>query len=536
MKKWGLMTLCFMLLSGSIEVASEQNYVEGQLIVKMKASSSILSAGTHENVHSRLGATSVRALPWKKMGIQAQGAQSEEVLVTFPNEANLEVLAAQYRQSGQVEYAEPVYKVHADALVNDPYYRYQDYLTKTDLAFLRDIEYKEKVLVAVVDSGVDGTNADLQSSMFTNTKELANGRDNDGNGYVGDVSGYNFSGYSVHRDNAKANDNYGHGTHIAGIIAAQINNGISLAGLTHAAEILNVKFLDAAGNGNQLDGAAAVRYAADMGARVINCSWGYAQFNQVLKDAVAYAISKGAIVVTSAGNSGSDLDQYPAAFESVINVASVEIDKSHSDFSNYGSHITFAEYGRAFLGLTPSGGLAIKSGTSQSAAVMSAIVATAFGAKPSMTARDVKTLLLNSAEGGDSSAKNRYKGNGIVNITNFGRNLSLFQESTHSFLSASVAALKLTRVLNFPNPCSDSGTKFGFELSDSADVTIHIYSNRGTLIKTLQSFVNSGYQTLNWDTLNDSNQPAKNGTYFYTVLATKDGDVARSKGRLTILR
>ena len=154
-------------------------------------------------------------------------------------------------------------------------------------------------VVAVLDTGVDWTHSDLNDNIWINTDEIAgNGIDDDRNGYIDDVRGWDFA----NRDN-NPNDVQGHGTHVAGTIAAEANN-IGISGVAPDAKIMAVKVLGDDGSGYITDIAAGIRYAVDNGAHVINMSLGGGGVNPTINSAIQYATSRGSLVVMAAGNSG----------------------------------------------------------------------------------------------------------------------------------------------------------------------------------------------------------------------------------------
>lgn len=162
------------------------------------------------------------------------------------------------------------------------------------------------ITVAVVDTGVEYTHSELRNNIWVNTREIAgNGIDDDGNGYIDDVRGWNFFDH-----NNNPMDLNGHGTHVAGTIAAS-NNGVGVTGVAYNARIMALRALGADGSGDVNAIASAVRYAVNNGAKVINLSLGGAA-STVLRDAVEYATKQGAFVVMAAGNSGGSSPISPA--------------------------------------------------------------------------------------------------------------------------------------------------------------------------------------------------------------------------------
>ena len=185
------------------------------------------------------------------------------------------------------------------------------------------------IVIALVDSGIALTHPDLASKVWVNQGEIpGNGLDDDHNGKVDDVNGWHFfqqwtpDGY-IPTENAIVWDDYGHGTHVAGIAAAASNNGIGIAGISWGARVMPVKVLDQDGDGWYSDIAAGITYAVDNGARIINLSLGGAEASRMLCDATAYAQQKGALLVAAAGN-GAAAVYYPAACDGVLAVASTD--------------------------------------------------------------------------------------------------------------------------------------------------------------------------------------------------------------------
>lgn len=194
------------------------------------------------------------------------------------------------------------------------------------------------VVVAVIDTGVDYTHPDLAANVWTNPGEIpGNGLDDDGNGYVDDVYGYDFYNFD-----ANPMDDHGHGTHVAGTIAAVGNNGVGVAGVTWNARIMAVKFLGGGGGGSTSGAISAVLYAANMGAKVLNNSWGGGGFSQALLDAIRTADQAGALFVAAAGNNGTNNDtapHYPSNYDApnVVSVAATDHNDLRAGFSNFGA-------------------------------------------------------------------------------------------------------------------------------------------------------------------------------------------------------
>ncbi len=224
--------------------------------------------------------------------------------------------------------------------------------------------------IAVIDSGVAYRHPDLAANIWTNPDEIAgNGIDDDHNGYIDDLHGYDFA----NNDN-DPDDDQGHGTHVAGIIGAVGNNASGVTGVCWGAKLVALKFLNASGWGYYSDAIRAIAYATDKGIRVSNNSWGGADFSQALYDAMANAITNDHTFVIAAGNNGWDNSQpgagrsYPAAFDlSTISVAAANSDGQRTYFSNYGSTVTVAAPGNTIPSTYPGDAYRALSGTSMAA-------------------------------------------------------------------------------------------------------------------------------------------------------------------------
>ncbi len=261
------------------------------------------------------------------------------------------------------------------------------------------------VTVAVVDSGVDITHPQLRNQLAINTKEIpGNGLDDEGNGYVDDVHGWDFDA-----DQPIVSDTAGHGTHVAGVIAAE--HGYStVKGVAPSAKILPLDFMDGTGQGNIGDAILAIKYAADQGARVINASWGGSPCSQTLSKTIADLERQGVMFVAAAGNSGVDIDQmpeYPAAFRNSnqLTVGASTIRDFTAGFSNFSFQLVqlFAP-GSSIASTYPGSRIASLSGTSMAAPFVAGAAALLFSAHPTATVAQVRTALLTTVDPGAFAA------------------------------------------------------------------------------------------------------------------------------------
>lgn len=251
-------------------------------------------------------------------------------------------------------------------------------------------------LVAVIDTGVDRAHPELQGNLWINPGEIPdNGIDDDGNGYIDDAHGWDFSG-----DDNDPSDGHGHGTHVAGTIAARGDNALGVAGVCWNARILPVKFLSDNGSGYTSDAVAAVDYARRMGARITNNSWGGGGFSQSLYNAIQVAGQADSLFVAAAGNSNKDTDvspNYPSGYDldCIVAVASTDESDKLSYFSNHGAiSVDLAAPGSNILSLRPGGQYGSSSGTSMATPHVAGTAALLLGRNPALKPALVKQLLM----------------------------------------------------------------------------------------------------------------------------------------------
>jgi hypothetical protein len=256
------------------------------------------------------------------------------------------------------------------------------------------------IVVAVVDSGVDYTHPDLDGNIWRNAGEIAgNGIDDDRNGFIDDIRGWDF----VASDNNPMDLDFdGHGTHIAGAIAAERNN-FGITGVAPNAKIMPVRVLATFGSGEPISAAAGIRYAADNGANVINLSLGNDFFPSTqLNDAIEYANNKGSVVVMAAGNLGDIQPAYPArnADRWGIAVGSIDVSGRMDDSSNR-SGSTPLDYlvapGVEIVSTTPDEDYEVRSGTSMATPHVAGVAALVLNANPTLTPAQVEYILTTTA-------------------------------------------------------------------------------------------------------------------------------------------
>ncbi len=256
------------------------------------------------------------------------------------------------------------------------------------------------VLVGVIDSGIDLDHPDLAANLWTNPGETAgNGIDDDKNGYVDDVRGWDFA-----NDDNNPDDDNGHGTHCAGTIGAVGNNGAGVAGVCWTVRLAALKFLDASGSGYTSDAVEAVYYATRIGAHLTSNSWGGAGYSSSLASAIFQANAAGILFIAAAGNDGANTDSsphYPSSYsyDNIISVAASTRTDARASFSNYGAtSVDLAAPGASILSTYKDGGYATMNGTSMATPHVAGACALLKAWRPSLTGPEIKAILLGSVD------------------------------------------------------------------------------------------------------------------------------------------
>ncbi len=255
------------------------------------------------------------------------------------------------------------------------------------------------ILVAVLDSGIDLHHSELVDSIWTNDGEIAgNGLDDDGNGYIDDVHGWDFV-----QDDASPDDVAGHGTTVAGVITAERNTTGS-TGVAYDAQILAVRILDGEGQGTQIDIASGIRYAVDAGADIINLSLGGATGSVRVQRAIEYAAENDVFIVAASGNASRSVPDYPAqysrSYSNVISVGAYSNQESIASFSNLvgsSSSVQVDAPGVSVYSTSLGGGFRFASGTSFAAPIVSGIAALALSANPDLTSVELRQQLVDGS-------------------------------------------------------------------------------------------------------------------------------------------
>ena len=324
----------------------------------------------------------------------ALGAQGLRTISTVPASGVRKVAVAPGSEestvramsgSPLVEYAEPNYIRSTSYAPNDPRYNDQWALPKINAPSAWDITTgSPAIIVAIIDTGIDSGHPDRPQNLLL------------GADFIVDPNG----GTLV------SGDPHGHGTHVAGIVAARMNNGAGVTGVAPGVTIMSVRVLDAQGSGDTYTTARAITYAADHGAKIISLSLAGLDRSTAEEQAVNYAYSKGALVVAAAGNcyeGGVDCDNqinpanYPGALEHVVAAAATDVNDAHAWYSETGSYVDLAAPGNSVLSTCINSAYCKKSGTSMATPYVAGVAALAWSANPSLTADQIDSILRRSA-------------------------------------------------------------------------------------------------------------------------------------------
>lgn len=294
-----------------------------------------------------------------------------------------------------VEYSERVPLDRFFLTPNDPSYNSQWGLAKINAPGAWDFySAGSSIVIAIVDDAVQRTHPDLQPNLWVNAGEIPNNNiDDDGNGYVDDINGYDV-GSNDNNPNPPSSS-YDHGTHVAGIASAASNNNTGVASIGFSCKLMCVKATNTASA--VTNGYDGIVYAAASGARVINCSWGGPTFTNTGQNVINYAWNKGCIVVAAAGNDNVSTQFYPAAFNNVISVASTTSSDAKSSFSNYGSWIDISAPGSNIFSTTVNSSYGNKSGTSMASPMVAGLLGLMWSLNPGLPRVNIINCLTSTA-------------------------------------------------------------------------------------------------------------------------------------------
>jgi hypothetical protein len=420
MKKTVLILLVFILSCGFAYTQTDKCIIK----LNRNAPNNILTALKNNNIKTLNNSLSKIAEDYNLsqftmlFGVLEKSTGKEELrkygfdrIIAFTVEnKNLPSSLAALSSNEYIEYAQKIEKLNLESVTftpNDPYFGSQYYINTVNIIPVWDLQQNVNVIVGIVDSGIDFLHPDLNQSYIINPGETGNGKesngiDDDNNGFVDDWRGWNFAD---NNNNPSDDNNYSHGSCVAGIISAGFNNGTGITPVTGNAKSLILKCFNSQGIGYEDQVATAVLYGISRGVKVFNFSFGDYIYSNLLKDVIKYAYSKNITIVCSAGNDNSDVLHYPSAFDEVISVAaSDELDRK-ATFSSYGNTVDIFAPGVNILTTSRTGlgnpefgnNYMHANGTSFSAPIVAAIAAVLKEKNPLLSNEEIRGLLISTA-------------------------------------------------------------------------------------------------------------------------------------------
>lgn len=397
------------------EGLTDNDYMPRTVIFKLKeanrnfAGVNSISNNKIEAALNSIGATApakVFADAFKPAVESVNGEKTSDLsliyVVKYNSGRSIEEAVNEIYATGEVEYAQPKYIQKVSFTPNDPSLGQQYYINRIQATAGWDVQQGDtNVVIGIVDSGIDWDHPDLAANIKINYADPINGADDDGDGYVDNFRGWDFGGADYTNVVADNNpmimgSNNSHGSHVAGDASAVTNNGVGVSGPGFKCKLMGIKCAadnDTRGPGGQgyiISGYEGIRYAADRGCAVINCSWGGGGGGQFEQDVITYAtVNKNALVVCAAGNESSSASFYPASYKYVLSVASTNSSDVRSSFSNFGNNIDVCAPGSSIYSTLWNNSYAVFDGTSMASPIAAGVCAIVKSQFPTYTAIQV---------------------------------------------------------------------------------------------------------------------------------------------------
>ncbi len=432
------------------KMSNNAQYSKGSVLVKIKPEYKNMFAPSSSNGRTQgFNGAVVSPLTPRAYSDQAQtGRLSPPTIditsyykLSFDASVDVESYINELYSMGYFEIVEPNYVYKSQVVPNDPSVGNQYHLQTIKAFEAWDIakgSTNSSVAIAIIDSGGELDHPDLKDNLFVNTKEIpGNSVDDDNNGYVDDVQGWDFIGgdtLNVNNPNFSGDNNVritkggdiSHGTWTAGCAGASTNNGIGVAGVSYNTKLLFTKHSadnQKTTSPSVYNGYSGLLYAANLGIKIINCSFGGTSRSQIIQDVINFVtLDLGCLVVSSAGNDNSSEPNYPAAYDNVLSVSATDSNDKKASFSNYGSTVDIAAPGVNILTTGYKSVYQTQSGTSFSSPIVAGAAALVWAKNPTFTAQQVAEQLRVTADETALNAANpgfvRRLGKGRLNIQN----------------------------------------------------------------------------------------------------------------------
>ncbi len=385
-----------------------QEYVPGEVIVKLKGKSKSI------NNQAFIG----KAVSEKQMGLKGSWSGMNMHHFRLPDGKDVGDAVNELQNDPAVEYAEPNYIIHKQSSGVESQMSYDEFQAmavqatssgsgvstfsqtnapiQVSQGWAAESSTTFQPVVAIIDTGIwmNHTIFTNSGAIWTNPKEIVNGIDDDSNGYIDDIHGWNFA-YGTN----DPTDDDGHGTHVSGIVLGTTIDIQANPIATSKVKLMALKFLDSTGSGSTSDAINAIYYAVNNGAHVLSNSWGGGGFSNALLQAIAYAYTNKKIFVAAAGNASSNNDSsptYPANYNvpSLISVAASTDADTLASFSNFGATtVHLGAPGVSILSTLPNNSFGYESGTSMATPFVSGVAALILRENPTLTGYQIKNLL-----------------------------------------------------------------------------------------------------------------------------------------------
>ena len=360
-----------------------------------------------------------------------------EVQSSYPPQAVVNLLSS----DPFVQYAEVIYPDAVFAIPNDEHYAESLYFASLEAEAAWDIHQGENgtspVIIALVDTGCRWTHPDLAENIWQNLVEDANHNgytiyyngstwvmdtgdlneiDDDGNGKIDDLIGWDFMLTSSGGESNNPYESSGHGTTVSGIASARTNNTIGVSSLAWNLTIMPVS-CSYPGSSSIYNGYQGIIYAAENGADIINCSWGGTTYSQAYQEVINYAYSLGSVIVAAAGNSNNTIPVYPAAYKNVLAVAALQNNGVKSSISSYGSFVDVGSPTGSIGTVTASGYTTVSNATSYASPIASSLAGLIKSYLPDISQNDLLNRINGSCDDVDANnpGKENLLGEGKLN-------------------------------------------------------------------------------------------------------------------------
>ncbi|PJA97359.1 MAG: hypothetical protein CO129_01615 [Ignavibacteriales bacterium CG_4_9_14_3_um_filter_34_10] len=383
-------------------------YLKDKIVIKIKS----------EFAQTGLFKTTLENLLSDKFGVQIQSIKNAVKTKDFSSElSNIKILEfssatdifsiiPKIAKMKEVAWAEPYYLSRIDLTPNDPSFSNQYSLKKINAESAWNISTgSPDVVIGIVDTGVDWDHPDLAANIWINQAEAngITGVDDDNNGYVDDIHGWDFGGSTGIPDNNPMEDRADHGTHVAGIAGAVTNNNIGIASIGFNCKIMPVKVAqenlrDEFGRALISYGYDGIVYAVDNGAKVINCSWGSYSFSQFGQEIIDYATSNGALVVAATGNENRDKIIYPANYNGALSVGYSNSLDGKDGSSNYGYDVDLFAPGSSIYSTWMNDSYTYLNGSSMASPLVAGLAGLVTSAFPNITPLQVAEIIRSNCD------------------------------------------------------------------------------------------------------------------------------------------